>query len=99
VEIEIDSAKRSIRIRDNGTGIPATAFVKRLVAFGASVKRGRSARGFAESAGSPAWAIARNCYSAVTPKAIAEYPSSFGTAANSGRSCGSRILSITYAIS
>jgi molecular chaperone HtpG len=46
VGIEIDSAKRSIRIRDSGTGVPATAFVQRLVAFGASVKRGRSARGF-----------------------------------------------------
>lgn len=46
VEIEIDLSKRSIRIHDNGTGIPKAEFVRRLVAFGASTKRGRNARGF-----------------------------------------------------
>ncbi|HEY6343931.1 MAG TPA: ATP-binding protein [Bryobacteraceae bacterium] len=46
VEIEIDVPKRSIRIRDSGTGISKAEFVKLLVAFGASTKRGRNARGF-----------------------------------------------------
>jgi molecular chaperone HtpG len=46
VEIEIDASKRSIRIRDNGLGVPRAEFVQRLVAFGASTKRGQRARGF-----------------------------------------------------
>jgi molecular chaperone HtpG len=46
VEIDIDPAQRSIRIRDNGAGVPAAAFIPRLVAFGASMKRERKARGF-----------------------------------------------------
>jgi hypothetical protein len=46
VEIEIDATKRSIRIRDNGIGVPKAEFIQRLVAFGASTKRGRNARGF-----------------------------------------------------
>jgi molecular chaperone HtpG len=46
VEITIAPDSRSVRIRDNGYGIPATEFVQRLTSFGASKKRGTTARGF-----------------------------------------------------
>jgi hypothetical protein len=46
VEIELDLEKRSARIRDNGIGIPAAEFESRMTSFGASVKRGTTARGF-----------------------------------------------------
>ncbi|HEV2395801.1 MAG TPA: ATP-binding protein [Candidatus Sulfotelmatobacter sp.] len=46
VEIEIDIERRTVIIRDNGTGIPAAEFENRLTSFGASVKRGTTSRGF-----------------------------------------------------
>ena len=46
IEITIDSQARVIRIRDNGTGVPESQFVRRLIALGASRKRGHKARGF-----------------------------------------------------
>jgi len=46
VSIDIDLTERLVRIRDNGTGIPRQEFVSRLTAFGASTKRGSTARGF-----------------------------------------------------
>src|SRR5580704_219494 len=46
VDIRIDPDKRTVRIRDNGTGISKSAFTKTLVALGASRKRGTKARGF-----------------------------------------------------
>jgi hypothetical protein len=46
VEIEIDIEKRTVKIRDNGTGICATEFENRMTSFGASAKRGTNARGF-----------------------------------------------------
>ena len=46
IEVLIDVQGRRIRIRDNGTGIPHAEFVRRLIALGASRKRGRKARGF-----------------------------------------------------
>lgn len=46
VTIDIDGAARSVKIRDNGSGIASSDFVDRLTAFGASKKRGRGARGF-----------------------------------------------------
>jgi hypothetical protein len=46
VEISVDSQRRTIRIRDNGTGVPEREFVRRLIALGASRKRGHKARGF-----------------------------------------------------
>src|SRR5215469_3808953 len=46
VEIEIDIERRTVLIRDNGTGIPAAEFENRLTSFGASVKRGTNSRGF-----------------------------------------------------
>jgi molecular chaperone HtpG len=46
VEIEIDIAKRTALIRDNGTGVPAAEFGMRMTAFGSSAKRGTNARGF-----------------------------------------------------
>jgi hypothetical protein len=46
VEIELDLEKRTVRIRDNGTGIPAADFEPRMTSFGASAKRGTNARGF-----------------------------------------------------
>jgi hypothetical protein len=46
VAISIDVTARSVSITDNGTGIAHGEFINRLTAFGASKKRGRSARGF-----------------------------------------------------
>ena len=46
VEIDINPAERTVRIRDNGTGVEQSKFVSRLVALGASRKRGLKARGF-----------------------------------------------------
>lgn len=46
VDITVDHQLRKVRIRDNGTGLPSDEFVDRLVAFGASRKRGSYARGF-----------------------------------------------------
>lgn len=46
IDISIDTATRSVRIRDNGVGLSGTDFVRRLTAFGASDKRGRDRRGF-----------------------------------------------------
>lgn len=46
VHITIDPAARTIKIRDNGTGIAHADFAARLTAFGASKKRGRGSRGF-----------------------------------------------------
>ena len=46
LDISIDARDRSIRIKDNGCGIPAEPFSRRLLALGGSEKRGTSARGF-----------------------------------------------------
>ena len=46
VAINIDVPGRNVKITDNGAGISHGDFASRLTAFGASKKRGRSARGF-----------------------------------------------------
>ena len=46
IDINLNLARRSILIRDNGTGVPNGDFGKRLTALGGSKKRGTSARGF-----------------------------------------------------
>ncbi|MBY3178709.1 molecular chaperone Hsp90 [Rhizobium leguminosarum] len=46
VLITIDPAARSIRIRDNGTGLSNAEFSRKMAALGASGKRGTKARGF-----------------------------------------------------
>ncbi|WP_455874753.1 ATP-binding protein [Rhizobium yanglingense] len=46
VTIDIDTATRSIRIRDNGTGVKNADFSRKMGALGASGKRGTTARGF-----------------------------------------------------
>lgn len=46
VNIDIDPRSRSIRIRDNGTGLSKQEFTRTLIALGASHKRGTKARGF-----------------------------------------------------
>jgi hypothetical protein len=46
IDFMIDFDTRTVRIRDNGVGVPAAEFVERLTSFGSSKKRGRSARGF-----------------------------------------------------
>lgn len=46
VDINVDAEKRTVLIRDNGTGIEKAVFTRTLVALGASRKRGTKARGF-----------------------------------------------------
>src|SRR5437879_3565853 len=46
VHLSVDPHRRVTRIRDNGVGLRRNEFVERLVAFGASKKRGSRARGF-----------------------------------------------------
>ena len=46
VTVAVNAVARTIRIRDNGTGIPWNRFVRQLSALGASGKRGSKARGF-----------------------------------------------------
>lgn len=46
ITIHLDQTTRTIRIRDNGEGIPNREFVKRITAIGASHKRGTTLRGF-----------------------------------------------------
>jgi molecular chaperone HtpG len=46
VDVAIDPETRSVRIRDNGSGIAWKDFARKLTALGASGKRGTQARGF-----------------------------------------------------
>jgi hypothetical protein len=46
VDIELDPGTRTVRLRDNGSGLPWPNFVSRLTALGMSAKRGMAARGF-----------------------------------------------------
>ena len=46
IDIQFDHVARTIRIRDSGTGVPASEFVERLTAIGGSQKRGKRQRGF-----------------------------------------------------
>jgi hypothetical protein len=46
VSIDLDSAARSIKLRDNGVGLEWERFTERLCTLGASSKRGTAARGF-----------------------------------------------------
>lgn len=46
VQITIDRMFRSVKIRDNGTGVPSNQMVRRLTSIGASKKRGKQQRGF-----------------------------------------------------
>ena len=46
VVISLDAADRSVRIRDNGSGIPIIEAAPRLLSIGGSTKRGTRARGF-----------------------------------------------------
>jgi molecular chaperone HtpG len=46
IDVFVDPLQRTLRIRDNGIGVGKSQFPRRLTAFGASKKRGTSARGF-----------------------------------------------------
>lgn len=46
VDISLDPSSRTVKIRDNGIGLNRDSFAERLIAFGASKKRGSRARGF-----------------------------------------------------
>lgn len=46
VDITLDQASRTVRIRDNGVGISAATAAAQLLALGGSLKRGTEARGF-----------------------------------------------------
>ena len=46
VEITVNQPERSIKIRDNGAGLPRHSFIKTLTSIGGSRKRGTKARGF-----------------------------------------------------
>ena len=41
IDIQFDHAARTVRIRDNGTGVPTSEFIGRLTAIGGSQKRGK----------------------------------------------------------
>jgi HSP90 family molecular chaperone len=42
VDITVDAQERTIRVRDNGVGVPAADAERVLTSFGASAKRGKS---------------------------------------------------------
>ena len=46
VDIQLDPSTRSVRLRDNGSGVAWRHFTSRLTALGMSGKRGTTARGF-----------------------------------------------------
>ena len=46
VDIVVDTENRTVRIRDNGCGVPFPEFGRKLTRLGGSAKRGTSARGF-----------------------------------------------------
>ncbi len=46
IDIALDAASRTITVRDNGVGIQASEFWRRMTSIGASAKRGSSQRGF-----------------------------------------------------
>src|SRR5262245_20913577 len=46
IDIHLDLPSRCIKIRDNGIGVSAKVFARRLTALGASKKRWGKARGF-----------------------------------------------------
>lgn len=46
IDITFDQTARSVKIRDNGAGVPSGEFAQRLTSIGGSAKRGTSARGF-----------------------------------------------------
>lgn len=46
VDISVDATERTVRIRDNGCGVPFQDFGHTLTALGGSAKRGSSTRGF-----------------------------------------------------
>ncbi|MBP5858834.1 ATP-binding protein [Marivibrio halodurans] len=46
IEVNLDHIDRRVVIRDNGIGLANNEFSKRMLSFGASVKRGTDARGF-----------------------------------------------------
>ncbi len=46
IDLFVDLETRTVRIRDNGVGIPRNWFLRRLTSLGASKKRGTGARGF-----------------------------------------------------
>ena len=46
VDISVDPEMRTVRIRDNGCGLPFRDFIQELTALGGSTKRGTSTRGF-----------------------------------------------------
>ena len=46
IDINVNYVDRSIIIKDNGLGIPKSKFLKILLSFGNSTKRGTNARGF-----------------------------------------------------
>ncbi len=46
IDVSLDAAARTIRVRDNGAGIPAAEFWARMTSIGASAKRGTRQRGF-----------------------------------------------------
>ena len=46
ISIDLDQSDRRVSIRDNGAGVPNDEFRRKMLAFGASAKRGTEARGF-----------------------------------------------------
>jgi hypothetical protein len=46
ISISLDAVSRTVRIRDEGVGVPNRTFVRTLTSIGSSAKRGKTARGF-----------------------------------------------------
>jgi hypothetical protein len=46
IDVSLDAGARTIRVRDNGVGIPNSEFWTRMTSVGASAKRGSNQRGF-----------------------------------------------------
>src|SRR3546814_15265237 len=69
VDIRIDHDARSVRITDDGTGIPVSEAPRRLLAIGGSRKRGTDARGFRAIAGLAGLASCRRPLSRTPPAA------------------------------
>lgn len=91
VDIFIDPIKRTVRIRDNGTGISRDKFEERLTGFGTSLKRGTEAEGSVGSGGWRGWVTAKNCFFAPALRVTRASSKCGGIAGVLNRRCSRRM--------